>query len=418
MFSNYTESGPALLGASAGASAGAKLRASFRFVNTDVTTANVLRRAILTRAPSVAFRTEPAEKSDVVIRINTTPLVNEMLAHRIGMIPICADPDTFRSEDYEFTLDKENTTKEILNVYASDFVVLKKNPENPLDAPVQVPTEQFFPPDPITGETVLITRLRPQWNPAAPTERLQVKARASVSTGEENIRWSPVSQCAYEYTLDTDEEHKKAVFDAWLATNKKIPDVSALPPERLDELQREFNTMEVQRCYLKNERGEPYDFTFYIESVGAQDIPTIVRRGIAACEALVTKYQDLDVTLPESVRLQQGDSRFPTIDVYFGHEGHTLGNLLSVYLVDNHIDGVAEPKLTYAGYKVPHPLRPEMFVRVSADGEDVETQKQSARFVIATACRELKRRFATLGAAWDAARSGGAAGAAGAETTE
>ncbi len=411
MFSDYVESGPTLLGDSSH-----NLRGTFRFTNTNMTVANTIRRATLALTPSVGFRTEPYDKSDVIITVNTTPLPNEMISHRIGMIPVkVPDIVSFDASKYEFILDKENTTKELMDVHASDFKVFMKNPENPLDEPVQLPTEDFFPPDPITGSTVLITRLRPQWNPTAPNERISLKAKASISTGSENIRWSPVSQCSYEYTLDPDPAHQDEVFRKWLSTNKKVDmqapatveggegEGTGISEERLDELRREFKTMEIQRCYLKNEKGEPYDFTFYVESIGVQNIKAIVKNAIAACEALVTKYQDMDGVIPENVRIQQGDSRFPTMDVIFQNEGHTLGNLLETYLISDHVDSESGLKLSYAGYKVPHPLRPEMFVRIGVtegDG-DIETQKRTAQLAIATVCRKLKEEFRSIQTSWD-----------------
>ena len=396
MFTDYSEFGPDLLGKNG------KLRASFRIQGINVTMANTLRRAILALTPSVGFRTEPYEKSDVEVKVNTTPLVNDMLVHRVGMIPIYADPVTFDPSRFEFVLDKENATKELMNVHASDFKVFMRNLENPLEAPVEVPSAQFFPPDPITGDTCLITRLRPQWNPAAPNERIHMKAKASISTGAENIRWCPVSQCSYEYTRDANPEHVKIVFEAWLASNKKIVDLTTLSEERRMELDREFRTMEIQRSYMTDEKGEPNDFTFFLESIGVQRIPDIVKSGIAACEALVDKYKDLDAVIPPTVRVQQGDSRFPTMDIIFQHESHTLGNLMETYLVENHIDGTQEPKITYAGYKVPHPLKPEMFVRIGASGLDADIQKQSARLVLAMGCRTLKDQFRQLQGAWNA----------------
>jgi DNA-directed RNA polymerase subunit L/DNA-directed RNA polymerase alpha subunit len=396
MFSEYSESGPTLLGDETH-----KLRGTFRISNVHTTIVNAIRRSTQVLTPSVGFRTEPYEKSDVVISVNTTPLVNEMIAHRIGMIPIKV-PDllTFDASKYEFIIDKENNTKELMDVHASDFKVFMKHPENPLEEPVQLNTEDFFPPDPITKSTVLITRLRPQWNPTAPNERIKLKAKASISTGSENIRWSPVSQCSYENTRDPDPEHQKAVFYTWLSTNKKISNPDELSSERAAELKREFDTMEIQRCYLKNEKGEPYDFTFYLESIGVQSVPEIVKNGLAACEALVSKYQDIDGTIPDNVRVQQGDSRFASIDVIFQNEGHTLGNLLETYLVNDHVD--AGLGITYAGYKVPHPLRPEMFVRIGTgdDAADTETQKRTALLAVATVCRKLKEEFRALQASW------------------
>jgi DNA-directed RNA polymerase subunit L len=400
MFSGYSESGPTLLGDKSHA-----LRATFRMSNTNMTMVNTIRRATQVLTPSVGFRTEPYEKSDVSISVNTTPLVNEMIAHRVGMIPIKV-PDllTFDPSKYEFVIDKENNTKELMDVHASDFKVFMTHPDNPLEEPVQLHTEDFFPPDPITNSTILITRLRPQWNPTAPNERIVLKARASISTGSENIRWSPVSQCSYENTRDPDPEHQTQVFNAWLATNKKISNPDELLPERAAELRREFDTMEIQRCFLKNANGEPHDFTFYVESIGVQPVPVIVANGLAACEALVAKYQDIDGTIPDNVRVQQSDAAFGAIDVIFQNEGHTLGNLLETYLVNDHI--AAGLGLSYAGYKVPHPLRPEMFVRIgTGDAFDTETQKRTALLAIATVCRKLKEEFRGLQTAWASIKS-------------
>ena len=82
-----------------------KIQANFRVAPIHVTVANTLRRQVLAAVATVGFKTEPPESSDVHITENTTPLVNEMLMHRIGMIPIAiADPSTFNPDDFEFSI--------------------------------------------------------------------------------------------------------------------------------------------------------------------------------------------------------------------------------------------------------------------------------------------------------------------------
>lgn len=399
MFSEYVESGHPLL-----ADGSRKISATFRLKNSNVTFANALRRAILTMTPSVGFRTEPHEKSEVQISINTTPLVNEMIAHRIGMIPInIPDVAAFQPEFYEFRCDIKNTTSEMVDVRAGDIQVFKTNPEAPLEPSVQLDSKLFFPPDPVTGDTILITRLRPQWNPTAPKEQLAFKARASVSNGMENIRWSPVCQSSYEYTLDQEPAHLKAVFEDWLLKNKKIADPATLPGEQLEALQREFNTMEIQRCYLTDKEGNPNDFTFHVETIGVQSVQQIVGAAFQALEGLVSKYMDIDVSLPESVAPIVADTRYAAIDVRFQNEGHTLGNLLESYIGYEHMTGLAEPRVSYVAYKVPHPLRPEMFVRVAINTTtDIEAMKLQALAVVANTCRTLKRICSQAGAEWEA----------------
>jgi DNA-directed RNA polymerase alpha subunit len=237
-----------------------KLRATFQVTPCTTTIANTLRRQILVSTPSIGFKTEPALESEIKITHNTTPIPNEMIAHRIGMIPVAGDPAAFDSAKYLFQLNVKNETDTTMDITASDFVVSVDGERRP--------TETFFPPDPITGKTCLITRLRPQWNPAYPAESLVLTATARVGTGSQNIRWSPVSQCSYENTPDPDEARQKAMFEQWVRESKKIEEEA--PPGLMKSLRDEFDTMEVKRCFRVNELGEPNDFTFHMESVGIQ----------------------------------------------------------------------------------------------------------------------------------------------------
>ena len=395
VFSEYVEAGPKLL------SGDGLLQASFRAAPLHVTVANTLRRQILAAVETVGFKTEPPELSDVHIEANTTPLVNEMLMHRIGMIPVCVkDTKAFKPEEYEFAINIENVSAASVNVSASDITITRRFEEKV----ESIPTETFFPPDPITGSTQLITVLRQKYNLDSAPERLTLKATASIGTGRQNMRYSPVSQCSYEYTPDKDPSKQHALLTDWLANSKKVPDASQIAPERLAELSREFNCLEVQRCFLKNEKGEPYDFLFHIESVGVLGVPDIISRGIQACEDIVTPYVDFDtqfpsknnglplVTVNKAVRRMEGSFEF-----VFEDQEHTLGNLLQTFLVERHVEGKEMPRLTYAGYKVPHPLKAEMVVLVASE----DGQEATARAAIASVCKYLKQYFAEMKISWD-----------------
>ena len=385
VFTSYVEGGPPLMVPNTTS----KIQASFRVSPIHVTTANTLRRQILAAVPTLGFKTEPPELSDVFIDTNTTPLVNEMLMHRIGMIPIAVtNPQEFNVENYEFRLNVENVGKEPVNVTASNIKVIHKTPEGTEET---MKTEDFFPVDPITKESSLITVLRQQYNMDTPTEKLSIRAKASVGTGRQNMRYSPVAQCSYEYTQSEDQSEIDRMYKTWLFTSKKVPDPEKLPAERTTELRREFDNLERQRCFLKNEKGEPYDFIFHVESVGIFSVPKIVELGWKACEDLVTPYTTLDVEILQNVSIAPAKTRSAVqgFEITFQNEEHTLGNLLQTFLVERHIEGTEIPKLQYAAYKVPHPLRQEMVLFVTpADG-----QEATARKAVANVCKYLKGYF-------------------------
>jgi DNA-directed RNA polymerase subunit L len=204
------------------------------------------------------------------------------------------------------------------------------------------------------------------------------------------------------------------MFLRWLATSKKVPESTAITPERLGELRREFDCLEVQRCSLQNEKGEPYDFIFHIESVGVYSVPRIVELGLQACEDIVTPYTSLNTDMLENITISTPANRMAVADtedtedtkdaVYeftFRKEGHTLGNLLQTFLIERHVEGTERPRIKYAGYKAPD--KHEMVLIVDPLDGDV----MSARGAIASVCKFLKAYFADARAVWLKTPKGG-----------
>jgi DNA-directed RNA polymerase subunit L len=100
--------------------------------------------------------------------------------------------------------------------------------------------------------------------------------------------------------------------------------------------------------------------------------------------------------LPDEITISPADSRIIGFDFLFRGHDHTLGNLFQTWLVENHIEGEAQPRITYAGYAVPHPLRDEMVLRIG-----VESGKESdARAAVAAAARGCAAMFETMSVEW------------------
>jgi hypothetical protein len=116
---------------------------------------------MLVEVPSVAFRAEilkDGSTSDIVIEKNTTAMSNEMLAHRIGLIPIHANPANWNPNKYEFKLNVENTSNSLLDVKVADIEVYERNNDDEL---IKIPNIKFFHPDPISHDTCLLAVLKP-----------------------------------------------------------------------------------------------------------------------------------------------------------------------------------------------------------------------------------------------------------------
>ncbi len=356
---------------------------TFTLSPTHVAYANTLRRLCMTGVETVGFRADirdDGSTSDVNILANSTPMTNEMLAHRIGLIPIhVQQPTKWDDEEFTFMLNVENESySKSLDVCASDIHIQDKSGN-------VVPSSRFFPPNRVTNETCLLAILKPRLTGAEP-ECIRFEAKATKGTGRENARFIPTTQCAYSYTRDTDPEHIEQAFKEWLSRAKKINDSAILEkePEKLAMYKREFATLEINRCYLRDEEtGEPYSFDFTVESAGVLPPDYIVAR---ACEVGATMFQRYaGETLPEDVVVQYADGRIRGYDFIFQKQDHTLGHCIQAWL-DQNLVGNGE--ITFAGYDVPHPLRDEMVIRIGTKDETDATARRALRQAM-TACGNM-----------------------------
>ena len=371
----------------------------FRLTPSLVTYANTLRRTMITDVETVAFRAdilEDGSTSDVSISKNSTPMSNEMLAHRIGLLPIhVKEPLSWDPEKYTFNLDVTNDSTNPLDVTAADIKVFRLGA--PEDEPVLVPNVNFFHPDPTTKDTALLAVLKGKVG-TQESESIAFTARATLGTGRENVRFMPVTSiCSYGYTLDEDPDRRKEFFTRWLSKNNKgNPAELESDSVKKGELEREFATMEIQRCYKLDEKGEPNSFDFVIESMGVLDPVYIVGRALDAIQAKLLPYTSIDIgDLPQGLKIAPADAQMKGFDFVFQKEDHTLGNLLQTWIEQNLID---TEEVTYVGYKVPHPLRDEMLLRVAVE-DGLET---TARAAIAKAARELGKLFQMWRGSWSA----------------
>lgn len=356
---------------------------TFRLSPTHVSYANTLRRLAMTSVEMVGFRADIRDDgatTDVEILANSTPMTNEMLAHRVGLLPIhVTQPLEWDSTKYEFVLNKVNDTEQVMDVFASDFQVFEIRGEEK----VPVPSTRFFKPNKETHDTCLLAVLKPL-TPGGKPEEVRIRAKATIGIGRENARYIPTSQCAYAYTRDEDPVRQKEVFDDWVRRAKKV-DPAALEQDaaRRAVLMREFNTLEINRCYLKNDKGEPYSFDFTVESVGVLEPEAIILR---ACEAGADLCKQFATeNLPASVTVQRVDGQLLGWDFFFQKQDHTLGHLIQAWLDENRM---GDGQITFVGYDIPHPLRDEMVIRIGvADGEEA-TARQALNQAM-TACQGM-----------------------------
>ena len=388
-------------------------RLQFTLGPTGYPYANTLRRAIMTLVSTIGFRSDPPgvvlDTPDIKILqndSNTQP--NELLAHRISLIPIHgADPLKWDPDHIIFKLDITNESPEPRDVMAADIQVFERRKAADLsEALVEIPGRTFFPANTLTRDTCLITTLPGKRSAQTPT--LKAEMRATVGLGREHARFIPTSQASYAYTLDMNTERRNQHFEKWLVRHKKVEPESLKQDEvRRAELDREFKTMEIQRIYKVDEKGEPNSFDFQIESIGPMAPRAIVERALLGLIDMCKGYVGLDTgDLPESISATSSDTLMTGFDFTIKNQDHTFGNMIQTWLVEHHVEGEVTPHLNFAGYKIPHPLKDEMLLRIGVeDGNEL-----TARTAIAAAARGCQSMFESWLAAWTGSGSGAGSG--------
>lgn len=255
----------------------------FLLTGTNHTYANALRRAMIAEVPAMAVE-------DVIVIENTSVLYDEVIAHRLGLIPLKTDLDAYvlpeecdcKSElgcskcRASFTLEAEAAGEPVM-VYSSDL-----KPETDVT--------------PVSGNIPIVK--------LGPAQRLRLELYARLGRGIEHAKWQPVSACAYKYlpkvTLTPDN----------LANPEEVirvcpTDVYAHDPESKivvrDELActlcmdcvEKAVPVESKKSFPVKIEGDETAFLFYVESTGALPPRRIVSEAANVLEKKASSLNDL-----------------------------------------------------------------------------------------------------------------------------
>lgn len=319
----------------------------FHIQNVDVSAVNALRRVLLSNIPNVAIRFDPYNETDhdVNIIINTGCLHNEFLSHRMSLIPICMQPediDAFeKARSYKYVIHKKNQTNAIINVTTDDIEV-HDHEGVPLPKAAR---DALFPKDRITGDPILITKLKPNLFQKDMGDEIHLEAFATVGTAKDNAAWSPVSLASFYNAVDEDAAH--AAFEA------KMKAAGVTDSKKKAQLRNEFNNLEKFQHYIKNDRGEPCDFVFSIESECAMTPTYLVNKALTI---LAENVAAIAAGVREGSEKIAIESTADMCQLILRGETHTIGNLLQAQIYNKHVRDDETKELEYVGYLCPHPL--------------------------------------------------------------
>jgi DNA-directed RNA polymerase subunit D len=237
---------------------------------------NALRRIMLTEVPSMAI-------DEIVILENSSIINDEILAHRMGFIPIKTDLDSYNlpedckcESELGCTLCRANLTLETeaadktMTVYSGEL-----KPENPDIAPV--------------SDKVPIVKL-------APDQRLKFEAYARLGQGKNHAKWQPVSMCTYMYMPEVTVDAKTC--DACGKCVKVCPEAIFVESEGKIKTQNEIECTLCMDCVdacPKDPKAvkvswDETAFIFKIESTGALPVERIVVEAVGILDKKIKDF--------------------------------------------------------------------------------------------------------------------------------
>lgn len=142
-----------------------QLKMRFIIEGIDVTLLNAIRRATINRVPTMAIDT-------VIILENSSVMYDEILAHRLGLIPLTTNLDEIQPDTNVVFKLEVKATSDNQTVYSSQLIS-----SDPSVKPA--------------WSTIPIVLLKKG-------QRIQLEAMARLGTGSEHAKWQPVAVSAYK----------------------------------------------------------------------------------------------------------------------------------------------------------------------------------------------------------------------------
>ena len=330
---------------------------SFTMSNINYSLANSLRRIILSDIPTLVFRTFPHKECKVDIVVNTTRLNNEIIKQRIGCVPIHITDTDFPYEEYVVEVDKKNETDTIQLLTTADFKIKNISTDKYLS---ETATKEIFPPDPITGDYIPITRLRPRLTENIDGESIVFNARLDIGTAKQDGMYNVVSTATYGCTQDMVKAN-----DIW---NEKKAELTkdGMTEEDIEFEHSNWLLLEAKRI------TKPDSFDFLVESVGVFSNISIVHK---ACDIMIYKCKKF-ISLIENgnvpIELNENTTIANEYIITLENEDYTLGNVLVHFLYEKYYNG--NKSLSFVGFRVPHPHIPNGIIRMAFTNESDVTK--------------------------------------------
>jgi len=319
----------------------------FNIQNINISLINALRRIIISDIPCYVFRTYPYEKNNVNIIKNTCRINNEVIKQRLSCVPIHIKENSDINENIDnlvFEINKKNEENHTIYITTNDFKI-KDNQTNTYLSDDEV--QKIFPPDPISNDHIIITRLRPKISNEIQGEEIHIEAKIILSSAKEDSAFNMVSTCSYQNIGDKERQNEE-----WIKKETQLRK-SNLSDEELEFEKKNWYLLDAQRIFREN------SFKFILESVGVYENEELIIRG---CNILNNKLNKIiELCNNETLEVKTSETLMNGLDIILQNEDYTIGKSLEYALNELFYDNIMD----FIGFRKFHPHDNFSIIRVS-----------------------------------------------------
>jgi len=302
----------------------------------NVSVANALRRTIM-----ADIKTAVLHPRSIRITKNTTRFTNEIVAQRLGCVPVYTQEPTM--EGTVLTIDVKNTGEETVVVTTADIKL------------EGVQARELFPPAEYEGHEcyVDIVRLRPAVANIA-GEEIKLECAIEFGCAKESGMFNVASTCSYAATQN------QAASDA------------AFTKEKGDK--ENWNLLEAKRFI------DPDSFDFVLETLGVYTNHELVS---LACDVIIKRLANLEYRIQPSLTTMAN-----CVDVVLVDGDYTIGKLLEYEVFKEHTK-----RISYVTFLKVHPHDDEGVLRIALLSGEVPEIVSGATTRLSSVFTEIRKMF-------------------------
>lgn len=285
--------------------------------NTHVSVMNSIRRTILSDIEIYGFKGFPHEENNIKILTNNTRLNNEIIKHRVSCIPIHIKNTTLPMKDYIVYLNVKNDSDENIYVTSKDFKIKHTETNKELS---EEETRKIFPPCPITGDYILIARLRGKLSDEIPSEHLHLECSMSLVTAKQDSVYNVASTCSYSFQVDSTKQEEE-----WKQEEVKLQG-QEMDEKEIEQHKENWYLGEGRRIIKKDA------FIFVLESIGIYTNDELMRK---ACDLLIQSLNTIKEGFQKNdIKITPSNTIYKAYDILLKNIDYTIGKPIEYALFD------------------------------------------------------------------------------------